>query len=200
MRSGGRKLAGGVSAAPLTITFFALLGSRSEYIFGVPFSELNGAPPFAGCDWILMSSSMSAYAGDVTPQDAWATLEGDEASALVDVRTVAEWTFVGVPELGDVGKRALLKEWQSYPSGQVDAAFVDKVGSELSAAGLSKDAPVFFLCRSGARSQAAAAAMAAAGWSRCFNVVGGFEGPPNAERHRGSTAGWKADGLPWSQS
>ncbi|MFC7054106.1 rhodanese-like domain-containing protein [Hansschlegelia quercus] len=147
-----------------------------------------------------MSSSMSAYAGDVTPQDAWATLEGDEASALVDVRTVAEWTFVGVPELGDVGKRALLKEWQSYPSGQVDAAFVDKVGSELSAAGLSKDAPVFFLCRSGARSQAAAAAMAAAGWSRCFNVVGGFEGPPNAERHRGSTAGWKADGLPWSQS
>ncbi|MET0313322.1 MAG: rhodanese-like domain-containing protein, partial [Hansschlegelia sp.] len=83
---------------------------------------------------------------------------------------------------------------------QVDASFADKVGSELLAAGLSKDAPVFFLCRSGARSQAAAAAMAAAGWSRCFNVAGGFEGPPDGERHRGSTAGWKADGLPWSQS
>jgi rhodanese-related sulfurtransferase len=147
-----------------------------------------------------MSSSSSAYAGDVTPQDAWTALEGEATSALVDVRTVAEWTFVGVPELGGIGKRALLQEWQSYPSMQVDGSFVDKVDAALSAAGIGKDAPVFFLCRSGARSQAAAAAMAAAGWSRCFNVAGGFEGPPDGERHRGSTAGWKADGLPWSQS
>lgn len=125
----------------------------------------------------------------------------DEAdSALVDVRTVAEWTFVGVPELGSLGKRALLQEWQTYPSMQVDGSFSDKVGAALTAAGLPKDAPILFLCRSGARSQSAAAALSSAGWSRCFNIVGGFEGPPDADRHRGVSAGWKADGLPWSQS
>lgn len=146
-----------------------------------------------------MSNSLP-YAGDVSPGEAWATLEADERAALVDVRTVAEWSFVGVADLGPLAKRPIFQEWQSYPSMQVDPSFADQVAAALDAAGAGSDAPVFFLCRSGARSQAAAAAMARRGFTQCFNVVGGFEGPLDGSRHRGEAAGWKAEGLPWMQS
>ncbi|HZF36618.1 MAG TPA: rhodanese-like domain-containing protein, partial [Candidatus Angelobacter sp.] len=62
-----------------------------------------------------------------------------------------------------------------------------------------REAPIFFLCRSGARSRAAAMAMTQAGYARCYNIANGFEGNHDAERHRGKAAGWKADGLPWTQ-
>jgi rhodanese-related sulfurtransferase len=147
-----------------------------------------------------MSQSGGSYAGDVTPVEAWASLEGDPTAALVDVRTTAEWSFVGIPDLSPLSKRPLLHEWQRYPSMAVDPAFAERVAEALTQAGATPDSPVFFLCRSGARSQAAAAALAALGWSRCFNVAGGFEGPLDPQRHRGGTEGWKADGLPWIQS
>jgi rhodanese-related sulfurtransferase len=146
-----------------------------------------------------MSNSLP-YAGDVTPGEAWATLEADGRAALVDVRTIAEWSFVGVADLGPLAKRPIFQEWQSYPSMQVDPAFADQVAAALEAAGAGPDAPVFFLCRSGARSQAAAAAMARRGFTQCFNVAGGFEGPLDGSRRRGAAAGWKAEGLPWMQS
>ena len=145
-----------------------------------------------------MSSTSGSYAGDVTAADVWRALESDASAALVDVRTVAEWSFVGVPDLGSLAKRAIFQEWQSYPSMQVDPGFADSLAATLEAAG--PDVPLYFLCRSGARSQAAAAAMAARGYTRCFNIAGGFEGPLDGGRHRGLTAGWKADGLPWMQS
>ena len=50
--------------------------------------------------------------------------------------------------------------------------------------------------RSGGRSLAAAKAMAEAGYRACHNVAGGFEGPLDDDRHRGSAGGWKATGLP----
>ncbi|HVI29362.1 rhodanese-like domain-containing protein [Hansschlegelia sp.] len=147
-----------------------------------------------------MPDHQTPYAGDVAPKEAWETLASEPAAALVDVRTSAEWSFVGLPDLSPLAKRPLLREWQSYPSMHVDGGFADDVAAALSQAGAGPDTPVFFLCRSGARSQAAAAALAARGWTQCFNVVGGFEGPLDGSRHRGATAGWKADGLPWVQS
>jgi rhodanese-related sulfurtransferase len=58
---------------------------------------------------------------------------------------------------------------------------------------------VLFLCRSGARSRAAAVALTGLGFAKAFNVAGGFEGDPDGERHRGNINGWKAAGLPWRQ-
>ena len=63
-----------------------------------------------------------------------------------------------------------------------------------------KNTPLLFLCRSGARSAAAAKAMTAAGYSTCLNVSDGFEGPLDGEAKRGSSGGWKASGLPWRQT
>lgn len=136
-----------------------------------------------------------SYAGDVDPTEAWKRLSEDERAKLVDVRSQAEWSFVGVPDLSGAGKRPLFLQWQVYPAMAQNQAFVD----ELAKAVPDKDAPLYFLCRSGGRSRAAAVAMTAAGYRHCFNVSDGFEGNPDASRHRGRIAGWKAAGLPWTQ-
>jgi rhodanese-related sulfurtransferase len=135
-----------------------------------------------------------SYAGDVTPADAWAVLADDPGAVLVDVRTAAEWSYVGLPDLRRLGKEVVRIEWQTYPSGAVNATFVE----ELEAAGVQRQAPVYFLCRSGVRSVAAAEAATAAGWQLSLNVLEGFEGPHDAQHHR-SVSGWKVAGLPWVQ-
>ena len=141
-----------------------------------------------------------AYAGNISPLEAWGLLQGDAKAQLVDVRTAAEWSFVGVPDPSKLGRAVILAEWQSYPAMGRNPQF-EAVGSErLKAAGATFETPVAFLCRSGARSQAAAIAMTAAGYVKCFNVAGGFEGDLNAERHRGEVGGWKSCGLPWVQT
>jgi rhodanese-related sulfurtransferase len=115
------------------------------------------------------------------------------------VRTRAEWTYVGIPDLGPIGKRAVLVEWQTFPDQSVDARFVERLAGELKALGVQLDDDLYFICRSGSRSLAAAKAMAEAGYRSCHNVLCGFEGPLDDLRHRGTCSGWKASGLPWLQ-
>jgi rhodanese-related sulfurtransferase len=136
---------------------------------------------------------------ETSVEETWARLKGDAASVLIDVRTGAEWAFVGMPDLSSVGKRPVLVEWQGFPGNQVNTAFVDRVAEALAAVGANKDTELFFICRSGGRSLSAARAMSAAGYSRCRNVAEGFEGPLDPNRHRGTQGGWKAKGLPWVQ-
>lgn len=148
-----------------------------------------------------MSASHSLpYAGDVSVEEAWTLLSEAPQATLVDVRSAAEWTFVGVPDLGSVGKETVFAEWQSFPGMGVRSEFAEGLKRELVARGVPTDAPVLFLCRSGARSRAAAVAMTAAGFDRCLNVASGFEGPPDGDGHRGRVDGWKAKGLPWRQT
>lgn len=135
------------------------------------------------------------YAGDVTPEQAWKILEQATGAVLVDVRTQPEWVFVGVPDLGKLGKKTVFVPWQVFPTMQPNPEFTRQV----KAAGAAEGAPVLFLCRSGARSRAAAQAMTAQGFSRAFNVAGGFEGAHDDKRHRGTREGWKVSGLPWIQ-
>ncbi len=136
---------------------------------------------------------------DVPVEETWARLQSDADAVLIDVRTRAEWTFVGLPDLSTLNKRVQTIEWQAFPDSRVDPDFVEKLSGLLEGAGVAKDAELFFLCRSGARSRAAAAAMADAGYTRCRNVADGFEGPLDATQKRGQVAGWKAAGLPWRQ-
>lgn len=135
------------------------------------------------------------YAGDVSPKAAWQILEREAQAVLVDVRTTAEWNYVGAPDLRSLGKQPVAIEWQVYPTMQVNPGFADA----MRAAGISSDRPVLFLCRSGVRSKAAAQAMTAQGMARCYNIIDGFEGPADQAGHRGTVAGWKISGLPWQQ-
>jgi rhodanese-related sulfurtransferase len=138
--------------------------------------------------------------GEVAPVEAWTLLESDPKAQLVDVRTTAEWTFVGVPDLSAIGRRTLMIEWSQYPSMARNTDFETQTASRLKAHGAGADTPIVFICRSGARSLSAAHAMAAKGYSRCFNLAGGFEGELDSERHRGQSSGWKRAGLPWMQT
>ena len=132
---------------------------------------------------------------NVSPRQAWEALGTDPKAQLVDVRTDAEWTYVGLPDLTAAGKQPVLIPWQLFPSGQVNEGFIE----QLRQAGFKPEHRIYFLCRSGVRSVAAANAAIGAGFPNAYNVVDGFEGPPDAEGHRGGTTGWKADELPWRQ-
>src|SRR5262249_54101542 len=119
-----------------------------------------------------------SYAGDISPKQAWDMLGRDKAAGLVDWRTRPEWSFVGITDLGNLGKQVILLSWHVYPEMKIDSDFVAKLQSQLpgGADGGGPDAPVLFLCRSGARSRSAAQALTAAGYSHCYNVSEGFEG------------------------
>lgn len=133
------------------------------------------------------------YAGDLSPQQTWEALESDARAVLVDVRTQAEWSFVGMPDLSALGKRVVALEWTTFPDGRPNPDFIAQLRESV-----DQDAPVYFLCRSGARSAAAASTATAAGWGAAHNVLDGFEGPLDPYGHR-SVSGWKQAGLPWRQ-
>ena len=135
------------------------------------------------------------YAGDISAAEAWERLQQDPSAQLVDVRTMAEWNFVGVPDLAELGRRVHCVEWQGFPSGAPNTQFTAQAAQVLDA----KDQTVLLICRSGARSRAAAIALTQAGFEKAFNVAGGFEGDADDEGHRGNINGWKAAGLPWRQ-
>ncbi len=116
---------------------------------------------------------------DVSPRAAWEALRDDPQAALIDVRTEAEWNFVGLPDLGPAGKQPVLVQWQVYPSMQVNGHFAE----QLRKAGLTPLHQLYFICRSGARSLAAGQAAQAAGFPHAFNVADGFEGPVDAEEN-----------------
>ncbi|MFQ5533817.1 MAG: rhodanese-like domain-containing protein [Sphingomonadales bacterium] len=138
---------------------------------------------------------MTDLAGEITSAEAWKLLNANSAAVLVDVRTTAEWSYVGVCDLSTPGNQLIHSSWQIFPDMTVNPRFCD----ELEQAGVSTDTPLLFLCRSGVRSKAAAIAMAQRGYNNCFNITDGFEGDPDPHRHRGTVNGWKASGLPWVQ-
>lgn len=135
-----------------------------------------------------------SYAGDITPEEAWTLLSDAPDAVLVDCRTDAEWRFVGVPDLSPLQRDVVFIEW-NRSDGTHNESFVE----DLKSAGITGERPVVFLCRSGNRSIGAAEAATAAGIGPSYNVLDGFEGDLDANRHRGAT-GWKAVGLPWRQS
>ena len=140
------------------------------------------------------------YAGDITCLECWSDLASEPDAQLIDVRTAAEWAFVGTPDLSSVGKRLVMAEWQRYPTMQIAEDFVERVSGQLQEAGAGSDAKLFLLCRSGVRSIAAAETLTVAGYGHAYNVLGGFEGGPNENGRRGLISGWKFDGLPWRQN
>jgi rhodanese-related sulfurtransferase len=132
---------------------------------------------------------------NVPTRRVWEALQGDPRAQLVDVRTDAEWNFVGLPDLASVGKQVVPIQWQTYPAMQRNAAFID----QLKEAGFTAEHHIYFICRSGQRSYDAAKAAQASGFPHAYNVAEGFEGTADRNGHRGVTTGWKAEGLPWRQ-
>ena len=131
--------------------------------------------------------------------EVWQRLADGAGGVLIDVRSRAEWAFVGAPDLSSIGKQVVFATWKDFPAMQVDPDFAGSLDAMLADLSVDRNTELYFLCRSGGRSAAAAAAMTAAGHSNCFNVAGGFEGDRDEKGRRGKTGGWKAADLPWRQ-
>jgi rhodanese-related sulfurtransferase len=129
------------------------------------------------------------YPGAVLPAEAHELLQKAPGAKMVDVRTRAELDFVGrIPDSVEI-------EWQGYPGGQPNPDFLAQLERQV-----DKEALVMFICRSGARSHAAAAVAAVAGYTQRYNVLEGFQGDKDARGHRDTLGGWRVGGLPWYQS
>lgn len=141
-------------------------------------------------------ASNLGYAGDITVQHAWQILEENPDAVLIDVRTTAEWAFVGIPDLSRLAKKANLISWSVYPDMSQNPHFQ----AELAQVQPKQDAPILMLCRSGARSISAAISATQAGYSSAYNILEGFEGDKDGANHRGTVGGWKKHGLDWVQN
>ena len=128
------------------------------------------------------------YEGALLPAEAFALLQQAPGAKLVDVRSRAEWDWVGrIPGAIEI-------EWQTYPGMRTNPDFLTYLESQV-----DTEALVMFLCRSGGRSHQAAATATEAGYLDCYNILEGFEGDKDATGHRSAKGGWKAAGLPWVQ-
>ena len=139
--------------------------------------------------------SDDAYAGDIMPTEAWKILADNPKAVLIDVRTTAEWAYVGKADASSLDKDPILLEWEMFPAMESNPEFSAGVSSRIS----DKEEPLLFLCRSGVRSKAAAILMTDEGYSACYNIANGFEGDKDGDGHRGRVCGWKFEGLPWVQ-
>jgi rhodanese-related sulfurtransferase len=128
------------------------------------------------------------YAGALLPREAYEFWKATPGAQLVDVRTRAEWDWVGrIPGAIEI-------EMLSYPGNRPNPAFLSELQAKV-----RPDAPVLFICRSGGRSHTAALLAKQAGFGECYNVLEGFEGDRDGEGHRNTVGGWRAAQLPWTQ-
>ena len=133
------------------------------------------------------------------PKEAWEMVSENVNAQILDVRTQAEWGWVGVPNMGLLGKPLILVEWLTFPGSQKNPDFAEQLETQMATLGFDKTTPLLILCRSGQRSRNAAKLLTSLGYNECFNITHGFEGDPDDAKHRGTVNGWKVDDLPWIQ-
>ena len=143
-----------------------------------------------------MNLNQLTFAGNISAQETWDKLQDDPRAVLIDVRTPEEWAYVGVPDLSSLERTCVFVPWSLYPNNALNPNFVHQV---LDAVKPDDDTPLLLICRSGVRSAYAAHALTEMGYEQCYNVQHGFEGDPDAHKHRGTVNGWKVAGLPWMQ-
>ncbi|MCC7414103.1 MAG: rhodanese-like domain-containing protein [Gammaproteobacteria bacterium] len=133
---------------------------------------------------------------DLDPKQAFDLLASRPEALLLDVRSRVEYDYVGHP----VG--ALHVAWKEFPAWSENPDFLTEVRRAIAAVRPEpvEAVPVLAICRSGARSRAAAQALERAGFRELYNVAEGFEGDKDAENHRNTVNGWRARGLPWEQT
>ena len=126
---------------------------------------------------------------NLSPKESWALLQENSKAIMIDVRTTIEHSFIGHPP------EAVHIPWKEFPGMKLNEDFVSQVNDVVK----DKDRPVLLLCRSGQRSLAAAEVLGEMGYQHLINIVEGFEGPLDDNRHRGNLGGWKYHELPWTQ-
>ena len=132
---------------------------------------------------------------NISSRECFEKLSIEVNSQLIDVRTKPEWIYVGVPDLSSINKKVIFVSWQVYPEMEANKFFENQILES----NIKKDNNLYFICRSGNRSNNAAEFLASRGFSNCFNVIDGFEGKLDHEHQRALIDGWQFNNLPWKQ-
>ncbi len=173
---------------------------------------------------IVFSISGGAQAQEVKPIlsiEAFDMLNTVPDTYLIDVRTRAEYQFVGhplkaylFPYLFFTGTFAKENDSYAYQLGPKNKAFIEQIAKVF-----KKTDNLLLISRDGTRSGMAAKDLINEGFKNVFNVVDGFEGPPfpafedeNKHKYYRQLAkrnkipgyghrrhyGWQWWGLPWT--
>ena len=135
------------------------------------------------------------YKRNLLPKMAIERLQNNPQALFVDVRSKAEFKYVGYPE------NSILIPWIDDPDWEPNPeAFSDAVMQELDGRENLSDTEIILICRSGFRSNEALKCLENKGFTQVSHVASGFEGDLDENDHRGNLNGWRHDGMPWSQS
>ena len=136
-----------------------------------------------------------SYKRNLLPKMAIERLQNNPQALFVDVRSKAEYKYVGYPE------NSILIPWIDDPDWEPNPeAFSDAVMQELDGRENLSDIEIILICRSGFRSNEALKCLENKGFTQVSHVASGFEGDLDENDHRGNLNGWRHDGMPWSQS
>ena len=136
-----------------------------------------------------------SYKRNLLPKMAVDRLQNNPQALFVDVRSKAEYKYVGFPE------NSILIPWIDDPDWEPNPeAFSDAVMQELDGRENLSDTEIILICRSGFRSNEALKCLENKGFTQVSHVASGFEGDLDENDHRGNLNGWRHDGMPWSQS
>jgi len=136
-----------------------------------------------------------SYKRNLLPKMAIERLQDNPQALFVDVRSKAEYKYVGFPE------NSILIPWIDDPDWEPNPeAFSDAVMQELDGRENLSDTEIILICRSGFRSNEALKCLENKGFTQVSHVASGFEGDLDENDHRGNLNGWRHDGMPWSQS
>ena len=136
-----------------------------------------------------------SYKRNLLPKMAVERLQNNPQALFVDVRSKAEYKYVGYPE------NSILIPWIDDPDWEPNPeAFSDSVMQELNGRENLFNTEIILICRSGYRSNDALKCLENKGFTQVSHVASGFEGDLDENDHRGNLNGWRHDGMPWSQS
>ena len=136
-----------------------------------------------------------SYKRNLLPKMAIERLQNNPQALFVDVRSKAEYKYVGYPE------NSILIPWIDDPDWEPNPeAFSDAVMQELDGRENLLNTEIILICRSGYRSNDALKCLENKGFTQVSHVASGFEGDLDENDHRGNLNGWRHDGMPWSQS
>ena len=150
----------------------------------------------------LKTSRQTGLGLYVTASDAAVALEAAPGIVLIDVRTLAEFSYVGHADAVDqnIPWRFLSDRFNAKSGSYAyddNGNFLKEVAVLMAREGKGKGDAVFVICRSGGRSAASVNALAAAGYTQVYNIVDGFEGGKDKATGHRTVSGWRNAGLPW---
>lgn len=156
-------------------------------------------------------ASLAAHAADlgISAQDTYAKIQSNEKNVLfIDVRDPVEIMFVGFSDAVHANVPFMLVDRTQWNAEKGvfrlyrNPDFINQVKLQLARRGLSADAEIITMCRSGSeRGEPSAAFLRENGFPNARYVVNGFQGGALKEGPQAGFRllnGWQNSGLPWS--